>query len=376
VGCTVDECNEVNDVVVNTANNANCDNGDFCDGTETCDATNDCEAGPALACGDGVSCTVDVCNEDTDQCDNTPDDTVCNDGDVCTDDTCDPLDDCHNVCDSSNDDAECFLEIANLIWDDSDDSNENGDQTDDGIGIGNVAIDILSCENGVATQSVGMVETGVDGSYSFRLPTCTAETLAVKVKDINFDSGNSLEGYSGTLPDQTTEALDSDCSVLEHQTVCRNIARGTIDNDADCGFFMQPPPPPPTTTCNKASLDKAGEGCGEPLPDEEPPIDEAVGIPTIPEWGMILLTLALLTTATWQLAGRPVMFEAGARGTVAIRPTRRRWLTSLLLGQCIATLGLGLYALLQGPLVPHDGVGAFLSGLLIGVMVECYRRSR
>ena len=91
---------------------------------------------------------------------------------------------------------------------------------------------------------------------------------------------------------------------------------------------------------------------------------------------MILLTLALLTTATWQLAGRPVMLGVGARGTVVIQPTRRRWLTSLLLGQCIATLGLGLYALLQGPLVPHDGVGAFLSGLLIGVMVECYRRSR
>ena len=99
------------------------------------------------------------------------------------------------------------------------------------------------------------------------------------------------------------------------------------------------------------------------------------GIPTLPQWGMILLTLSLLTMATWQLAGRPVLVRVGSSSTVALLPSRRQWLTSLLLGQGIATLGLGLYALLLGPLVPHDGGGAFLSGLLIGVMVECYRRS-
>ncbi len=55
---------------------------------------------------------------------------------------------------------------------------------------------------------------------------------------------------------------------------------------------------------------------------------------------------------------------------------RHQWLTSLLVGQGMATLGLVLYALLIGPLVPHDGIGALLAGLLIGVMVECYHRGR
>ena len=101
----------------------------------------------------------------------------------------------------------------------------------------------------------------------------------------------------------------------------------------------------------------------------------AVAIPTLPQWGMILLTLSLMTMATWQLAGRPIAVGSGPRSMGMPPPGHQQWLTSLLLGQGIATLGLGVYALLVGPLVPHDGVGAFLSGLLISVMVECYRRS-
>ena len=101
----------------------------------------------------------------------------------------------------------------------------------------------------------------------------------------------------------------------------------------------------------------------------------AMGIPTVPQWGVLLLTLSLLAMATWQLAGRPIAVIGGSSDTLSSLPTHSQWLTSILIGQVIATLGLGVYALLIGPLVPHDGVGAFLAGLLIGVMVECYRRS-
>jgi hypothetical protein len=38
-----------------------------------------------------------VCNETADQCDNTPDDTVCNDANVCTDDVCHATLDCQNT---------------------------------------------------------------------------------------------------------------------------------------------------------------------------------------------------------------------------------------------------------------------------------------
>jgi hypothetical protein len=198
VGCTDDSCDEVNDVIVNAPNDANCDNGQFCDGSETCDPVNDCQAGtdpcpgqtcdesqdictppsetncfdgidndgdgqtdctdtdcdgftdgacstgnvcttgtitcqggvevcvavnvPAgtacddglfcneretcdangvcqggtpVDCSDGVNCTVDSCNEDTDSCDNEPDNGLCDDGQFCNGwETCDPVNDC------------------------------------------------------------------------------------------------------------------------------------------------------------------------------------------------------------------------------------------------------------------------------------------
>jgi hypothetical protein len=90
----------------------------------------------------------------------------------------------------------------------------------------------------------------------------------------------------------------------------------------------------------------------------------------------MLLTLSLLTLATWELAGRPALLRASAAGgTVTLAPSPQL-LSSLLVGQGVAGVGLVLYAGLVGPLVPHDALGGFLAGVLLGVMVECYRRSR
>jgi len=58
VACTDDSCDEVNNVVVNTPNNANCDNGLFCDGAETCDAVLDCQPGAPVC-----TATCEHCDE-------------------------------------------------------------------------------------------------------------------------------------------------------------------------------------------------------------------------------------------------------------------------------------------------------------------------
>ena len=85
VSCTVDSCDEAADVVVNTPSDALCDNSLFCDGTETCDATLDCQAGTAPAVDDEVSCTVDSCDEAADVVVNLPDvGAACDDGSLCT----------------------------------------------------------------------------------------------------------------------------------------------------------------------------------------------------------------------------------------------------------------------------------------------------
>jgi hypothetical protein len=95
VACTDDTCDEATDSIVNTASDANCDNGLFCDGTETCDALLDCQAGTPPTADDGVACTDDTCDEATDTIVNTPNDGLCDNGLFCDGfETCDALLDC------------------------------------------------------------------------------------------------------------------------------------------------------------------------------------------------------------------------------------------------------------------------------------------
>ncbi|MFQ5479338.1 MAG: hypothetical protein ACE5E4_12060, partial [Candidatus Binatia bacterium] len=72
-----------------------CDDGFWCNGIETCDAVLGCAPGAAVDCSDGVVCTVDVCNELDDVCVHMPSNLVCDDGVFCNGgETCDPVLDC------------------------------------------------------------------------------------------------------------------------------------------------------------------------------------------------------------------------------------------------------------------------------------------
>jgi len=76
---------------------ADCDDGLFCNGTETCDvAVGTCQPGTSVDCDDGVACTVDACDEVNDICMNTPDDASCDDdGSFCSgQEICDPVNGC------------------------------------------------------------------------------------------------------------------------------------------------------------------------------------------------------------------------------------------------------------------------------------------
>jgi hypothetical protein len=99
-------------------------------------------------------------------------------------------------------------------------------------------------------------------------------------------------------------------------------------------------------------------------------------IPTLSEWGMILLVLSLLTLGTWQLAGRPGLFHVATAGGLVLWAPSRRLLDFILVGQVVAALGLGLYAWLVTPLVPQDLICAMLAGVVLGVLLECWQRGR
>jgi hypothetical protein len=81
----VETCDALLGCVAGTA--LTCDDGDACNGVETCDALLGCVAGAPLECDDGNACTVDSCDPAL-GCGQTPVDV--DDGNALTVDVCDP----------------------------------------------------------------------------------------------------------------------------------------------------------------------------------------------------------------------------------------------------------------------------------------------
>lgn len=113
-----------------------------------------------------------------------------------------------------------------------------------------------------------------------------------------------------------------------------------------------------------------------PIPGTAQPPSFTAQIPMLSEWGMILLVLSLLTVGTWRLAGRPALFVATTVGGGLLPLPSLHLLRFVLIGQGVAGLGLLLYGRLISPLVAHDVIGAALSGVLLGLMLECSRPGR
>ncbi len=79
--CAVDEDTVVED----------CPDAAFCNGLETCNpSSGECLAGNPPAEDDGIVCTIEVCNEETDLIDHVPTHIQCDDGNPCTSDSCSP----------------------------------------------------------------------------------------------------------------------------------------------------------------------------------------------------------------------------------------------------------------------------------------------
>jgi hypothetical protein len=208
---------------VYTPNDANCpDDGEYCTGTESCHAVLDCISS-GDPCDDGVGCTLDGCNEQSDTCSNTADDSLCDDGLYCNGaELCHPTLDCQTGTDPCG--------VNELCCEDSDTCAECCVDAD--------CVDLLTCTD----------DSCVDGACEFTANNVYAASgLALAIPD------NNVTGVSHTIsvPDsftitdvdidlQVTHALVGDLIVeVEHNaTTVRLIDRmggaGTCDsNDLD-----------------------------------------------------------------------------------------------------------------------------------------------
>jgi hypothetical protein len=109
IDCTVDSCDEENDVMVHMPDNQVCDDGSFCNGAETCSPDSGCVDGQPPEEDDNVGCTIDSCDEENDVMVHTPDDGLCDDQWECNGvETCDPTLDCQD-----GEGEDCFFDQAN-----------------------------------------------------------------------------------------------------------------------------------------------------------------------------------------------------------------------------------------------------------------------
>ncbi|MEE2755170.1 MAG: DUF4215 domain-containing protein [Myxococcota bacterium] len=112
VACTVDRCDEETDQIIHQADASRCDDGLFCNGIEVCDLRFGCQAGVPPDVDDSVDCTIDTCDEVSDQLSHIPSNDVCNDGLFCNGvEFCDLRLGCREgIPPSTNDDVDCTID--------------------------------------------------------------------------------------------------------------------------------------------------------------------------------------------------------------------------------------------------------------------------
>ena len=270
-------CNGINDDCDEETDEGSCDDGLFCNGVESCDPVEGCQAGEPPLLDDGLECTQDSCDEETDTVLHTPSDEACDDENVCTDTVCDATAGCVTTantatCDDNNActlndnclDSACVGDIppecddGNLCTDDSCNSETgcihtaNSASCDDGDAC--TAED--TCED---TICVGGPGVDCDDSNVCTDDNCDSETgCGANMNTAQCDDGdacttsdNCIDGNCiGDTPPDCND--DNQCTVdaCDAATGCQNTAVADFTPCDDGNFCtdaevcLSPPPMP------------------------------------------------------------------------------------------------------------------------------------
>ncbi len=206
---------------------AQCSDGLFCNGAETCNlSTGQCQAGTPPNCDDGVSCTVDSCNESTDTCDNVPDDGACDNGLFCDgSETCNATLGCQDGPDPCSGGQTC---------------NETNDTCEGGGGGCSHSADFTSGAGGWTNGA----DTCTTGSFIVGTPDATTWQLGGGNPGQAFFTQNNPGGIgTDDVDGGTCEALSPvvDCSAESSASVSIDYYHGQRDagDDASDGFTIE-----------------------------------------------------------------------------------------------------------------------------------------
>jgi hypothetical protein len=195
VSCTVDTCDEANDSCTNTPDAGSCGDGQFCNGAEICDLALDCQAGTPVDCGDGIPCSIDTCDEGSDTCIHTPDDPACDDGAACTTDTCELGLGCTYVADHAqcDDGVDCSVDVCEFGTGCT--FTPDHAQCDDAVGC---TLDTCELSLGLCVSVAD--DTQCDDADPFTVDVCDETTGCVFIP---LDSdGDGAPDWSDNCPDE------------------------------------------------------------------------------------------------------------------------------------------------------------------------------
>jgi hypothetical protein len=183
--CTDDVCTEVG--CLNTANDANCDDGLFCNGSESCDGLLGCVASEAPETDDGVDCTEDACDEELNKVTHLPIEALCDDGFLCTLDVCTAQGCAHTDSDEACDDGSPC----------TDDTCTNG--------VCSHTYNKSPCDDGDACSIASACDQGACVATQFKSCTdgdpCTADTCTKGVCEHTASPGDCDDGNPCTSED-------------------------------------------------------------------------------------------------------------------------------------------------------------------------------
>ncbi|MBW2989423.1 hypothetical protein KY358_03835 [Candidatus Woesearchaeota archaeon] len=271
VDCTYDSCNEATDSCDNTADDAYCDDNLWCNGIETCDAINDCQAGTAPVLDDGVSCTVDQCDEANDEITHTPDDSLCLDGLWCNGiETCDSINDCQAGTPADcNDDVDCTDDSCNEATDSCDNTADdaycddnlwcNGIETCDSIndcqaGTAPVLDDGISCTVDQCDEANDEITHTPDDSLCLDGLWCNGIETCDAINDCQDGIIPDCDDGISCTVDQCGEGIDLDDNLgtcIYDTSSCSCV----LDTDCDDGNPCTDDTCNPDLTCSHTNND-------------------------------------------------------------------------------------------------------------------------
>ncbi len=281
IACTADACDEVNDVCTHTPNNSLCNNTLYCDGEETCDPVVGCVSGPAPNCNDGVDCTVDSCNEDQNRCINAPNNSQCSDGAYCNGlEICDPINGCQaGTPPNCNDNVGCTVDTCNEATDSCVHTPDNA-LCDDDVFCNGVEVCLLPA-----------------GCAAGPPPDC-GDGVACTV-----DACDALSNQCTNTPNDAACADSDPCT----NPTCEEFGCRYENDKCGACCLMAGPCLPDVTQDFCLSMPSGGgvfQGVGSVcsgLDSDDDGIDDSCDvvatIPTVSQWGLVVLTLLLLTGA-------------------------------------------------------------------------------